>query len=58
VIILDEVDSMSIDNASHTTKLSAPFPGMDELKPVYIKIWQLHDTAKEIFDENCRTNKY
>uniref|UniRef100_A0A1L8DFD7 Putative preprotein translocase subunit seca n=1 Tax=Nyssomyia neivai TaxID=330878 RepID=A0A1L8DFD7_9DIPT len=39
-IILDEVDSMIIDNANHIAKLSGPFPGMDSLKFVYIKIWQ------------------
>ncbi|VEN35390.1 unnamed protein product [Callosobruchus maculatus] len=39
-IILDEVDSMIIDNASHIAKLSNPMPGMDSLKYVYVNIWQ------------------
>nr|CAH7769926.1 unnamed protein product [Callosobruchus chinensis] len=39
-IILDEVDSMIIDNASHIAKLSNPMPGMESLKYVYINIWQ------------------
>lgn len=38
-IILDEVDSMIIDNASHIAKLSSPFPGMESFKYIYIKIW-------------------
>lgn len=38
-VILDEVDSMILDNASHIAKLSSPFPGMESLKYVYINIW-------------------
>lgn len=47
IIILDEVDSMIIDNASHIAKLSSPFPGMDSLKYVYIKIWILLRKVEE-----------
>uniref|UniRef100_A0A1B0CMM4 Uncharacterized protein n=1 Tax=Lutzomyia longipalpis TaxID=7200 RepID=A0A1B0CMM4_LUTLO len=51
-IILDEVDSMIIDNANHIAKLSGPFPGMDALKYVYIKIWQeLHKAERKIIEE-------
>ncbi|BES99166.1 SecA DEAD-like domain [Nesidiocoris tenuis] len=51
-IVLDEVDSMIIDNATHIAKLSEPLPGMDSLKYVYIKIWQeLHKAEKEIVEE-------
>ncbi|XP_058803671.1 uncharacterized protein LOC131671332 [Phymastichus coffea] len=51
-IILDEVDSMIIDNASHIAKLSEPFPGMENLKYIYIKIWQeLHKAEKRIIHE-------
>ncbi|KAG5679169.1 hypothetical protein PVAND_008759 [Polypedilum vanderplanki] len=39
-IILDEVDSILLDNGGHITKLATPFPGMDFIKYVYIKIWQ------------------
>ncbi|XP_055692689.1 uncharacterized protein LOC129795438 [Lutzomyia longipalpis] len=51
-IILDEVDSMIIDNANHIAKLSGPFPGMDALKYVYIKIWQeLYKAERAIVEE-------
>jgi preprotein translocase subunit SecA len=39
-MILDEVDSMLLDNGGHITKLATPFPGMDYLKYAYMKIWQ------------------
>ncbi|WP_341760877.1 DnaJ domain-containing protein [Candidatus Tisiphia endosymbiont of Thecophora atra] len=39
-VILDEVDSMIIDNAGSIAKLSTPFPSMESLRYVYIKIWQ------------------
>jgi len=47
-IILDEVDSMIIDNASHIAKLSGPLPGMDSFKYIYIRIWQELHKAEEI----------
>ncbi|MDR3291723.1 MAG: hypothetical protein LBT10_06205, partial [Methanobrevibacter sp.] len=51
-IILDEVDSMIIDNASHIAKLSGPLPGMESFKYVYIKIWQeLHKAEESIVQE-------
>ncbi len=51
-IILDEVDSMIIDNASHIAKLSGPLPGMESLKYIYIKIWQeLHKAESKLVKE-------
>ncbi|AFC70032.1 preprotein translocase subunit SecA [Rickettsia amblyommatis] len=51
-IILDEVDSMIIDNASHIAKLSGPLAGMESLKYVYIKIWQaLYKAEEKIVEE-------
>lgn len=40
VVILDEVDSMLIDNGRHIAKLAVPFAGMESLRYLYIKIWQ------------------
>lgn len=53
-IILDEVDSMIIDNASHIAKLSSPFPGMESLKYIYIKIWQALATGEEKVVKNLQ----
>lgn len=39
-VILDEVDSMLVDNGRHIAKLANTFPGMESLRYVYIKIWQ------------------
>ncbi|MDN3030001.1 MAG: hypothetical protein QMO91_01325 [Candidatus Tisiphia sp.] len=51
-IVLDEVDSMIIDNASHIAKLSEQLPGMESLKYVYIKIWQeLYKAEEAIIQE-------
>jgi hypothetical protein len=51
-IILDEVDSMIIDNASHIAKLAGVLPGMESLKYIYIKIWQeLHKAEEKIIQE-------
>lgn len=38
--ILDEVDSMIIDNGNHIAKLAEPFPGMSYLQYAYIQIWK------------------
>ena len=40
VVILDEVDSMLIDEASHTTRLTDPLPGFEFLEPLLASIWQ------------------
>ena len=48
-VILDEVDSMLVDNGRHIAKLANPFPGMESLRYVYIKIWQeLHKAEQEL----------
>jgi hypothetical protein len=55
VVILDEVDSMLLDNGGHIAKLAAPFPGMDILKYIYIKIWEeLHVAEEKIVNESLR----
>ncbi|XP_055523905.1 uncharacterized protein LOC129717778 [Wyeomyia smithii] len=53
-IILDEVDSMIIDNASHIAKLSGSLPGMENLKYVYIKIWMELLKAEKIITEELQ----
>ncbi|XP_053695325.1 uncharacterized protein LOC128742863 [Sabethes cyaneus] len=51
-IILDEVDSMIIDNASHIAKLSGSLPGMENLKYVYIKLWiELHKAEEKVTEQ-------
>jgi hypothetical protein len=55
VVILDEVDSMLLDNGGHIAKLATPFPGMDILKYIYIKIWEeLHIAEEGIVDDYRR----
>lgn len=39
-VLLDEVDSMLIDNGGYVAKLAGPFPGIEALKYVYLNIWQ------------------
>lgn len=41
VAILDEMDSILVDNGGHIAKLSIPFPGMESFKYIYIKIWEM-----------------
>ncbi|KAL1487767.1 hypothetical protein ABEB36_015602 [Hypothenemus hampei] len=38
-VMLDEIDSLLIDQGGNIAKLSGPFPGMDSLRYVYINIW-------------------
>lgn len=38
-VMIDEVDSMLIDNGGHIAKLSGPLPGMDSLRYIYLNIW-------------------
>ncbi len=38
--ILDEVDSLIIDNGNHIAKLTEPFSGMGYLQHIYINIWK------------------
>ncbi|MDR0329935.1 MAG: hypothetical protein LBH99_04695, partial [Rickettsia sp.] len=48
-VILDEVDSMLVDNGRHIAKLANPFPGMESFRYIYIKIWQeLHKAEQEL----------
>jgi len=47
-VILDEVDNMLVDNGGTIAKLSTPFPGMEALRYVYIKIWQKLVKGEEV----------
>ena len=40
VAIVDEVDSMLIDDGSRIARLSTTMAGMDQLQPVYISLWR------------------
>lgn len=55
-MILDEVDSMLIDNAAHIAKLSEPFPGMESLRYVYVKIWEELIKAERALISQCDEN--
>jgi preprotein translocase subunit SecA len=46
-VILDEVDSMLVDNGGQIAKLASPHPGMESLRYIYIKIWQQLCTAEK-----------
>jgi preprotein translocase subunit SecA len=39
-VVLDEVDSLIIDQGGSIAKLSGPFPGMESLRYIYINIWK------------------
>ncbi|KAJ3664194.1 hypothetical protein Zmor_008382 [Zophobas morio] len=54
-VILDEVDSMLIDNGGHIAKLATPYPGMESLRYIYIKIWQELQNAEENFVKETET---
>ncbi|XP_063914647.1 uncharacterized protein LOC135131053 [Zophobas morio] len=55
IVILDEVDSMLIDNGGHVAKLANPYPGMECLRYVYLEIWKkLHDAENEYVEETQR----
>lgn len=48
--IVDEVDSMFVDDSSKLARLSSTLPGMDLLQIVYHLIWQrLHDIQQRLF---------
>ncbi|RZB41657.1 uncharacterized protein BDFB_010502, partial [Asbolus verrucosus] len=53
-VILDEVDSMLVDNGGHIAKLASPYPGMESLRYIYIKIWQELHKAEESFVEETQ----
>lgn len=38
-VMLDEIDSLLIDQGGNTAKLSKPFVGIDVLKYVFINLW-------------------
>ncbi|WP_341755618.1 Ulp1 family isopeptidase [Candidatus Tisiphia endosymbiont of Ptychoptera albimana] len=44
VVIVDEADSMLVDNGGHLAKLSGPLPGMEYLEPFLVYIW--HEVKK------------
>ncbi|XP_044261297.1 protein translocase subunit SecA-like isoform X2 [Tribolium madens] len=48
-VILDEVDSMLVDNGGHIAKLASPFPGMECLRYIYINIWEQLQIAEDSF---------
>lgn len=51
-VILDEVDNMLVDNGRHIAKISSPFPGMENLKYIYLKIWsELVNAESELMDD-------
>jgi preprotein translocase subunit SecA len=39
-VIVDEVDSMLIDDSSKIAKISSNIEGMDKLENIYLLIWQ------------------
>lgn len=47
--IVDEVDSMLIDDSSKIARLSATVPGMSHFQAVYVFIWQHLTSMKERF---------
>lgn len=48
--IVDEVDSMFVDDSSKLARLSCTLPGMDLLQIVYHLMWhRLHDVQKRLF---------
>ncbi|XP_044261236.1 uncharacterized protein LOC123009175 [Tribolium madens] len=52
-VILDEVDSLLVDNGGHIAKIATPFPGMENLRYIFIKIWQeLHKAEESFIEEN------
>ncbi|EFA05253.1 uncharacterized protein LOC103313326 [Tribolium castaneum] len=51
LVILDEVDSLLVDNGGHIAKIATPYPGMESLRYVFIKIWAELAKAEERFIE-------
>ncbi|XP_014208587.2 uncharacterized protein LOC106639465 [Copidosoma floridanum] len=51
-VILDEVDNMLVDNGRHIAKISSPFPGMENLKYIYLRIWsELLSVESDLMDD-------
>jgi hypothetical protein len=61
-LMIDEIDSLLIDQGSNMAKLSAPFPGMECLRYVYINIWirlikaegRVSEEIKKELDDFCK----
>jgi hypothetical protein len=52
-VILDEIDSLLVDQGGHIAKMGESFPGMENLRYVYIKIWEeLHKAEKSFVEES------
>lgn len=57
-LIIDEADNVVLDNATHTAKLSGPVAGMEDLKYIYLNIWQkLIKTEKLLGLENTNIDQ-
>jgi hypothetical protein len=51
-VILDEVDSLLVDQGGNIAKLSSPLPGMESLRYLYINIWiALHEAELKVSSE-------
>ncbi|KAL4484317.1 hypothetical protein ABPG72_006428 [Tetrahymena utriculariae] len=51
VVIIDEVDSMLIDDSSRISKLTSTIPLMDSFQLIYLKIWKLVDSIQNKVQE-------
>jgi hypothetical protein len=52
-VLLDEVDSIVVDNGGNIAKMAENFPGMDYLRYIYIKMWiELDKAEKQVLTEN------
>lgn len=47
IALVDEVDSMLVDDGAKIAKLSSTISGMDTLQPIYFFIWQRLNTLQE-----------
>lgn len=53
-IILDEIDSLMIDQGGHIARLSQKFPGMEYIRYVYIEIWvKLEKEEQKVYNHIC-----
>lgn len=58
-VILDEIDSLLIDQGANIAKLSGPFAGMECLRYVYLNIWACLEKCEAEVDQemNCTLHK-
>jgi preprotein translocase subunit SecA len=49
VAIIDEVDSLLIDDSSKIARLSTTVPGMDHFQPIYVFLWNRLDSIRRQF---------